>query len=772
VPVVKLWRDRAKWPDKVEVVIAVDGWDGDSAGQAALVPRATVVAQHERPGTCVKGWNLAAEKATGDVILAIADDFIPPACWDEKLAEVGDPGWEKLDHVVKVWDGYNPDLCTLSILTKARYDRLGYVFYPGYLSLFCTIADTSIYMADQSFCDLGGLHVGDEVVGTTRDVSLDPRKNLSPKIRRRLRLRPSRVISVHKRKARTVRVEFESGDVVWCTPDHLWGCYDGQRDPIWRIPEVGRRVIKAVTEPDFCPDGSDRELGWLAGIFDGEGCFPSIAQSSVANPMIFKEIKRLLEKFNFKYSNFGDGQYDTGFRILGGREEFIRFLNWVRPLKRKSDQVDQRVWTSRFRAPDKIVSVEESGIKTVVSLKTETGDYIAGNHLCHNCDTEFTEHALRDRVMVDAMHLFFEHIHPDCGKRERDMADSTHASSIRWTLGESLYHYRKSMGFPIDLGPRATRPRPAFKGELNGYAVYMQAIKDDFCMWEVCYRMMEEGVRRFFIFVPDHYWSGEPNPHEQALDLIYDLADKVRGLGGDVDVVYSPVDFKAGKNRLEVETDYRNKSLAYMWDHGVEHALVVDSDELWDHGMLEKIMPYVAESPAIQVTMVPVIGLPGYPVDGASDSAVVYVKKGNKFSMCRTPVERAVSLAFRGVVHFTGTRRSHEEIIKKMREGGHYDDPDYDFEGWIQRKLPNIKPGMKDAHMYRPYQIWPAVRDWTADEIERNMPPSIRPYLGLPVPMPERKNPSLVDMARFLNRPPCHKPTHSYYRVNVFGSPR
>jgi glycosyltransferase involved in cell wall biosynthesis len=524
VPVVKLWRDRAKWPDKVEVVIAVDGWDGDSAGQAALVPRATVVAQHERPGTCVKGWNLAAEKATGDVILAIADDFIPPACWDEKLAEVGDPGWEKLDHVVKVWDGYNPDLCTLSILTKARYDRLGYVFYPGYLSLFC--------------------------------------------------------------------------------------------------------------------------------------------------------------------------------------------------------------------------------------------------------DTEFTEHALHEKVMVDAMHLFFEHIHPDCGKRERDMADSTHASSIRWTLGESLYHYRKSMGFPIDLGPRATRPRPAFKGELNGYAVYMQAIKDDFCMWEVCYRMMEEGVRRFFIFVPDHYWSGEPNPHEQALDLIYDLADKVRGLGGDVDVVYSPVDFKAGKNRLEVETDYRNKSLAYMWDHGVEHALVVDSDELWDHGMLEKIMPYVAESPAIQVTMVPVIGLPGYPVDGASDSAVVYVKKGNKFSMCRTPVERAVSLAFRGVVHFTGTRRSHEEIIKKMREGGHYDDPDYDFEGWIQRKLPNIKPGMKDAHMYRPYQIWPAVRDWTADEIERNMPPSIRPYLGLPVPMPERKNPSLVDMARFLNRPPCHEPTHSYYRVNVFGSPR
>jgi hypothetical protein len=522
--VVETWRDRARCPDKVEVIIAVDGWDGASVGQAALVSRSTTVIQNERPGTCVKGWNLAAEKATGDVILAIADDFVPPVHWDDKLSKVGDPGWEKLDRIVKVWDGYNPDICTLAILTKVRYDRLGYIFYPGYLSLFC--------------------------------------------------------------------------------------------------------------------------------------------------------------------------------------------------------------------------------------------------------DTEFMNHGLQDKAMIDAMHLFFEHIHPDCGKRDRDMTDMAHASSIRWTLGESLFRYRKSREFPVDLGPKAAYPRPVFKDELGNYAVYIQAIKDDFCLWEVCYRMMEEGVRHFFIFVPDHFWSGEPNPPGPTHGLISLIGAKIGSYGGDANVVFSKVDFTAGKNRLEVETDYRNKSLAYMWEHGVEHVLIVDSDELWDHGMLEKIVPYVAESPAIQVTMVPVIGLPGYPVDGASDSAVVYVRKGNEFSMCRTPAERAVSLAFRGVVHFTATRKSHEEIIKKMRDGGHYDDPDYDFEGWIQRKLPNIRPGMKDAHMYRPYQIWPVVRDWTVDEIERNMPPSIRPYLGLPIPKPEHKNPSLVDMARFLNRPPCHEPTHSYYRVNVFGSPR
>jgi hypothetical protein len=69
-----------------------------------------------------------------------------------------------------------------------------------------------------------------------------------------------------------------------------------------------------------------------------------------------------------------------------------------------------------------------------------------------------------------------------------------------------------------------------------------------------------------------------------------------------------------------------------------------------------------------------------------------------------------------------------QEIIDKHRTSGHYDDPAYDFEGWIANTLPNAKPGLINAHMYRPYQIWPRVRKWTKYEID-DIPESIHPYI-------------------------------------------
>jgi hypothetical protein len=70
-----------------------------------------------------------------------------------------------------------------------------------------------------------------------------------------------------------------------------------------------------------------------------------------------------------------------------------------------------------------------------------------------------------------------------------------------------------------------------------------------------------------------------------------------------------------------------------------------------------------------------------------------------------------------------------DEIIAKHRDSGHYDDPEYDFEGWLRNILPNIKPGMKNVHMYRGYQIWPEIREWTREEFD-NIPSSLWKYLG------------------------------------------
>ena len=135
----------AKDPLSFEVIIAVDGDDEKSVDSAHKCQESLktqnipckVVIQHDSPVNCVKGWNLAAKNASGKVLIAISDDFYPIRYWDQRILTISDPEWINRRHVVMVNDGYIKDLCTLTIVTKVRYDELGYLFYPKYESMYC-----------------------------------------------------------------------------------------------------------------------------------------------------------------------------------------------------------------------------------------------------------------------------------------------------------------------------------------------------------------------------------------------------------------------------------------------------------------------------------------------------------------------------------------------------------------------------------------------------------------------------------------------------------
>lgn len=492
--VIELWNNRGTLKCH-EWVIGVD------AGNEAAVQAARCEAQkhinvkvvlNTGSATCVAGWNAAAAATTGKVILMVADDFLPPQNWDGLLLSLNPKGWEDEEHVVKVEDGYVHDIFVFSILTRKRYERFGYVFYPKYLSLFS--------------------------------------------------------------------------------------------------------------------------------------------------------------------------------------------------------------------------------------------------------DTEFGDVATSQGVVIEANHLLFEHMHPDCSKRPRDGVDLVHASPERWNNGEMLYRFRKSQGFPVDDGPLAGKylaAAAASKEALSTpkpnsvFIAYMQVVKDDLCLLEVCQRLIEEGVRDFAFCQPDQYWSGEAVEPENSVE-IRRVMEQLKLLGATIHHKVFHVDnFRMpGDTRILVETRVRNESLNWIRSLGYRHILVVDSDELWIRGTLNIVKGYVEQGhKAISVHMIPVIGVPGYPVDMATDVAVVYVGPDVVFKVCRSPYIPQ-SIIYRPLIyHFTGTRKGMDETIKKHRRGGHYDDPDYDFEGWIRDKLPAIRPGMVNAHMYKPRQIWPRVRAWRPDELAQ-MPESVRAYLG------------------------------------------
>ena len=253
--------------------------------------------------------------------------------------------------------------------------------------------------------------------------------------------------------------------------------------------------------------------------------------------------------------------------------------------------------------------------------------------------------------------------------------------------------------------------------------------------------MVEEGIKTFFWSEPDEYWSGEPIEPQFAPELDAAAQSLQRQWGSKIVLhrrKFHVKDYRLPKDsRIEVETRVRNDSLAWIRGQGYRHIIIVDGDELWLRGLLEQVKTYVEQGhAAISTRMIPAIGLPSYPVDQATDVAVVYIGHGD-FKVCRSPHCRQTVIPMSRIVHFSGTRRTMEETITKHRRGGHYDDPDYDFETWIKHVLPSVKPGfvytwpngLQGVHMYKKWQIWPCVRHWRPEELAE-IPDSLRRYLG------------------------------------------
>lgn len=143
---VKEWISHTALKDRIEFVFVADEDDRPTAQAmaatcsrlAAMGIRAIGPIPSPKPGNCVKGWNTAAKHATGKVLIAISDDFLPPLVWDESMRMLG--GDLDGDAAILVSDGNTKpgDLCmTLPIVTRAYYERVGYLLHPAYQSMFC-----------------------------------------------------------------------------------------------------------------------------------------------------------------------------------------------------------------------------------------------------------------------------------------------------------------------------------------------------------------------------------------------------------------------------------------------------------------------------------------------------------------------------------------------------------------------------------------------------------------------------------------------------------
>ena len=85
----------------------------------------------------VDATNVAAQCAVGKVLVVISDDIYPCEHWDLRLKEIPQL-WSGDPCVVRVKTGGTGDdrgLLTVQILNRARWDAVGYLFHPAYVSM-------------------------------------------------------------------------------------------------------------------------------------------------------------------------------------------------------------------------------------------------------------------------------------------------------------------------------------------------------------------------------------------------------------------------------------------------------------------------------------------------------------------------------------------------------------------------------------------------------------------------------------------------------------
>jgi hypothetical protein len=126
------WMSRAADPFRVEHIFAID--EDDTEGREKLARFRHIIVP--AGGYSVAAWNAAAKVATGDVLVQMADDFMPPAEWDKGILDALG-GNVFAPSVLRVNDGLRKDgLITMAVVTRRWLEKEGTLFDPAYRNVY------------------------------------------------------------------------------------------------------------------------------------------------------------------------------------------------------------------------------------------------------------------------------------------------------------------------------------------------------------------------------------------------------------------------------------------------------------------------------------------------------------------------------------------------------------------------------------------------------------------------------------------------------------
>lgn len=148
------WMGHANMPADIEYLLCVDSMGpfdnfDNCFDNCPNLPGLKIIWNGRRQ-CCVDAYNNGAGQSLGKILILNSDDCFSFRGWDDALLVIlPDPDKEAVIEVSQLTEASDiRRIMTLQILTRKRYDRFWYVFYPEYESIYADCEFTDVARRD------------------------------------------------------------------------------------------------------------------------------------------------------------------------------------------------------------------------------------------------------------------------------------------------------------------------------------------------------------------------------------------------------------------------------------------------------------------------------------------------------------------------------------------------------------------------------------------------------------------------------------------------
>lgn len=253
---------------------------------------------------------------------------------------------------------------------------------------FCVTPDTKILTDALSWAPAGEVVEGYGLVGFDERVKGSKQGHSA-------KLMPSEVEATGMKKLQCVRIITDKGEITCSVGHGLVGRHRTQKSRTWfRAGDlvVGDSLVWTAEPWDL---KNDRDAGYIAGLFDGEGWIDGSRVSFGQNPgIVLDRGIDALKRLGFTVTVQPQSQNEVmRVSVTGGRFEAMKLIGQCRPYRMLENS--PKLWVGKglvnkgpFCEPGSgqatVLAVEFVGKQDVVTLQTSSKTYIANGFPSHN----------------------------------------------------------------------------------------------------------------------------------------------------------------------------------------------------------------------------------------------------------------------------------------------------------------------------------------------------------------------------------------------------